>query len=82
MAVLDSSCTGCGNPRRKYRGRPPKVDGLSPEDFQVFARLREQRAQAEAQGVPVYALLTNEQPATIARARPATLTDYAPSTYR
>lgn len=61
------------------RGRPPKVDYrevLSPEDFQIFARLREQRkAAAEAQGVPVYALLTNEQLAAIARARPTSLTE-------
>lgn len=61
------------------RARPPKVDYrevLSPEDFEVFARLRaERKATAEAQGVPVYALLTNEQLANIARSRPTSMSE-------
>ena len=44
---------------------------LSAEDFAVFAKLREQRkALAEKEGVPVYAVFTNEQLAEIAKARP------------
>ena len=46
-------------------GRPPKVDYkevLKPEEFEVFSRLREWRkTMAEKEGVPVYAVLTNEQ---------------------
>ena len=46
-------------------GKPPKVDYrelLKPEEFEVFSRLREWRkALAEKEGVPVYAILTNEQ---------------------
>jgi superfamily II DNA helicase RecQ len=47
----------------------PKVDYkevLKPEEFQVFSRLREWRkGVAEKEGVPVYAVLTNEQLAQI-----------------
>ena len=62
-------------------GKPgkPKVDYkevLSPEDFTVFSRLREVRKKlAEAEAVPVYAVLTNEQLAAMASARPANKTD-------
>ena len=46
-------------------GRPPKVDYkevLKPEEFEVFSRLRDWRKSvAEKEGVPVYAVLTNEQ---------------------
>lgn len=35
---------------------------LTPEQFQVFSRLRDWRkAMAEKEGVPVYVVLTNEQ---------------------
>ena len=57
-------------------GRKARVDYkevLSPADFAVFARLREWRkATAEAEGIPVYAVLTNEQLAAVATSRPAT----------
>lgn len=47
---------------------------LKPEEFAVFARLREARkAIAAEEGVPVYAVCTNEQMAELARSRPATL---------
>jgi superfamily II DNA helicase RecQ len=46
-------------------GRPPKIDYkevLKPEQFKVFSRLRDwRRSVAEKEGVPVYAVLTNEQ---------------------
>lgn len=46
---------------------------LAPADFAVFSRLRELRKQiAEHEGVPVYAVLTNEQLAGIAQKRPST----------
>jgi superfamily II DNA helicase RecQ len=50
-------------------GRGPKVDYrevLKPDEFEVFSRLREWRkGVAEKEGVPVYAVLTNEQLAQI-----------------
>lgn len=47
---------------------------LSEEDFAVFVRLREARKElAGAEGLPVYAVCTNEQLAEIAKRRPATL---------
>jgi len=43
---------------------------LSPEDFAVFARLREWRKQAAGEaGVPVYTIFTNEQLARIVTGR-------------
>ncbi|MEI6150265.1 MAG: HRDC domain-containing protein [bacterium] len=55
-------------------GKPPKVDYkevLSPADFALFAKLRDWRkAAADREGVPVYAVLTNEQLAAIAVKRP------------
>ena len=55
--------------------RKPRVDYkevLSPDDFAVFAKLREWRkAVAEREGIPVYAVLTNEQLAAIATNRPS-----------
>ena len=59
------------------RNGKPRVDYkevLSPEDFALFARLRDWRkAAAERDGVPVYAILTNEQLAGIAAKRPDSL---------
>jgi len=55
-------------------GSSPKVDYkevLSPEDFAVFSKLRDLRKSlAESEGVPVYAIFTNEQLADVAKARP------------
>ncbi|MGO9202903.1 MAG: HRDC domain-containing protein [Limisphaerales bacterium] len=54
-----------------WPGKGPKVDYkevLKPAEFEVFSRLREWRkAAAEKEGVPVYAVLTNEQLAQIVR---------------
>ncbi|MFP4307120.1 MAG: HRDC domain-containing protein [Desulfococcaceae bacterium] len=54
--------------------KKPRIDYkevLSPEDFAVFARLREWRKKrAETDGVPVYTLFANDQLANIARNRP------------
>lgn len=51
----------------------PKVDYkevLSPEDFAAYGRLREVRKQlANAEGVPVYAVFTNEQLAAMVQAK-------------
>jgi len=49
--------------------RAPKVDYkdvLKPEEFEIFSRLRDWRkAEAATDGVPVYAVLTNEQLAQV-----------------
>ena len=54
----------------------PKVDYkevLKPEEFEVFSRLREWRkAVAEQEGVPVYAVLTNEQLAQMVQKKATT----------
>lgn len=59
------------------RTKPPRVDYrevLSAEDFAVFAKLREVRKRlAEAEGVAVFAVATNEQLAQFARERATTL---------
>ncbi|TVR46813.1 MAG: hypothetical protein EA402_02185 [Planctomycetota bacterium] len=76
---IDYADQDAGVRHAAQRERPGKVDYrevLSSEDFAVYARLRAQRkATAEAQGVPVYALLSNEQLAAIARTRPQSLAD-------
>ena len=47
---------------------------LPPEDFALFARLREWRKQiANAEAVPVYTVFTNEQLAEMSRRRPSSL---------
>ncbi len=64
-----------GGARSSSAGR--KIDykeELSAEDFALFSRLRDERKKiAEAEGVPIYAVLTNEQLAEIAQRRPKTL---------
>ena len=58
------------------RGGKQRVDYkevLSPADFALFAKLRDWRkATSETEGIPVYAVLTNEQLAAIATKRPET----------
>ena len=52
------------------RGKPDFKDVLSPPEFAVFARLRALRKErADADGVPAYALFTNEQLAEMVRRR-------------
>lgn len=49
---------------------------LSPEDFEVFARLRTLRKQlSEEDGVPLFALFTNAQLAEISKRRMQTLAE-------
>jgi superfamily II DNA helicase RecQ len=67
-----------GEEQEKARGKG-KIDyrEVLPEDqFAVYAKLRALRKQlAERDGVPAYALFTNEQLADMVRKRPSTLTD-------
>ena len=62
VEYLDAVRTGTGS--SGLGGKPPKVDYkevLKPEEFEVFSRLREWRkGVAEQEGVPVYAVLTND----------------------
>jgi superfamily II DNA helicase RecQ len=58
------------------RNRVDYREVLSDEDFTVFATLRTLRKEiAEQEGVPPYALFTNEQLAEIVRRRAETATD-------
>jgi len=70
--------TASSSPEAASRGGKQRVDYkevLSPEDFAVFAKLRDWRkATAEQEGIPVYAVLTNEQLAAIATKRPGSTT--------
>lgn len=51
---------------------------LSPEDFQVFARLRVLRKElSERDGVPAYAVFTNEQLAAMVKERIQSAADLA-----
>ena len=60
--------------RRSAESRPPKEDPakrLGPDDLQLYEALRTWRlSRAEADGVPVYVILNNEQLAQIAETRP------------
>ncbi len=52
------------------KNRPDYRELLSPEDFAVFAKLREWRKEvAEKEAVPAYTVFTNEQLAKIAEKR-------------
>lgn len=60
------------NPARGGKNRVDYKAVLSPEDFALFAKLRDWRkAAAEQEGIPLYAVLTNEQLATISKDRPS-----------
>jgi superfamily II DNA helicase RecQ len=76
---LDGAPAGSGvGPRAGPAGRE-KVDYkdvLSPEQFAVFAKLRDLRKQiAQAEAVPVYTVFTNEQLARMVQARAASKAD-------
>ncbi len=62
--------TGKGN---ATRGKVDYREVLSPEDFAVFARLRQMRKEiSQAEAVPVYTVFTNEQLAQMVRTRATT----------
>lgn len=66
-----------GGQRPVSQGRRAAVDYrevLSPEDFKVYARLRDLRKTlAQRDGVPPYSVFTNEQLAEIVRGQVASL---------
>lgn len=62
------------SPRRKVDYK----DVLSEQEFAVYARLRELRSElARQEGVPAYAVFTNEQLATMVQERISTVTGLA-----
>jgi superfamily II DNA helicase RecQ len=76
VEYLDGQTERTMEPRAGKTARVDYKTVLSPEDFAVFSRLREARKKlSEERGLPVYAVLTNEQLAEIARKRPASETE-------
>ncbi len=67
---------GLGNGRAKpSQGKIDYKDVLTPDDFAVFARLRELRKEiAQAEAVPVYTIFNNEQLAQMVQTRATTKT--------
>ena len=58
---LEGQATGSGGDRG-VRGKVDYKEVLSPNEFTVFAKLREVRKEiAQAEAVPVYTIFTNEQ---------------------
>jgi superfamily II DNA helicase RecQ len=69
-AICVSFDDGGTRPIATKRGKVDFKDILSEPEFAVFARLRALRKElAEAEGVPAYALFTNEQLANMVRKR-------------
>lgn len=65
-----------GDKRRTDPRRVDYRDELPSDEFQVFAKLRELRKKlSERDGVPPYALFTNEQLAEMVRRKVRTLTE-------
>ena len=63
-------------PPRGGKDRVDYKEVLSPTDFALFAKLRDWRKRtSETEGIPVYAVLTNEQLASIAAKRPGSLAE-------
>ena len=64
------SASGAEDGRLKKSRRVDYKDILSPEDFALFAKLREWRKKTAAdEAVPVYTIFTNEQLAQISKNR-------------
>jgi superfamily II DNA helicase RecQ len=69
-AVCVCYLQSAGRPAPEKRGRVDYREVLSESDFAAFAKLRSLRkALAEKDGVPAYALFTNEQLAEMVRRR-------------
>ena len=64
------------NPGEIIKGKVDYREILSPTDFTLFSKLREIRKKlAEDNGLPVYAVCTNEQLAEICRRKPRSLAE-------
>jgi superfamily II DNA helicase RecQ len=67
---LDGQVTASGGDRG-VRGKVDYKEVLRPEEFTVFAKLRDVRKEiAQAEAVPVYTIFTNEQLAQMVKALP------------
>jgi len=74
VEYLDSPERSAGE--KHIRGKVDYKDILNADDFALFSKLREVRKKlAEENGLPVYAVCTNEQLAEIAKRRPKNLSE-------
>ena len=65
-----SSSSAADGRQLSQRGKVDYKEVLKPEEFAVFARLREVRKEmAQTEGVPVYTIFNNEQLAQMVQAR-------------
>ena len=77
-AICVSYVEGGVRPASTKRSKIDYRDVLSEPDFALFSRLRELRKRLAAEeGVPVYALFTNEQLAEMVQKRASSLSDLA-----
>jgi superfamily II DNA helicase RecQ len=73
---LGPSGKGKGSRGRRDRGKVDYAEVLSPEDFAVYAKLRELRKEiAQAESVPVYTIFYNEQLAQMVQKKVQTKAD-------
>ena len=80
IAYRDGAATSdpTGIPTRPEKTKIDYREVLNERDFATFAALRTLRKElAEAEGVPAYALFTNEQLATMVRGKARTAADLA-----
>jgi len=74
VEYLESPEKGLGD--QQIRNKVDYKEILSAEDFALFSKLREVRKKlSEENGLPVYAVCTNEQLAEIAKRKPKNLTE-------
>jgi superfamily II DNA helicase RecQ len=71
VEYLEGAAQSSTAPVRPGKERVDYKEVLSPADFALFVRLRDWRkVTSEKEGIPVYAVLTNDQLAAIATKRP------------
>ena len=71
---LEQSTNGQTNQSGRQRSKVDYKEILDPDEFALFARLRELRKElSQAEAVPVYTIFTNEQLARIVRNRVVSL---------
>lgn len=78
VEYLDGAEKAAADPAKNLaRGKLDYKEILDPKDFALFSKLREARKKlAEENGLPVYAVCTNEQLAEVAKRRPKTLAGF------
>ena len=74
VEYIESQDKGAGE--QSVKNKVDYKEILNAEDFVLFSKLREVRKKlAEENGLPVYAVCTNEQLADIAKTRPKNITE-------